>query len=44
MKILRFAPEVVKTIDQFDSPGFVISRVVRLLDEVVVNCAYLSPS
>jgi hypothetical protein len=42
MKIFRFDPEVGKSIDRFNSSGFIISRVVQLFDEAVVNCAYLS--
>lgn len=39
MKIFRFDPEVGKSIDRFNSSGFIISRVVQLFDETVVNCA-----
>ena len=41
MKLFRFDPEVGKSIDAYGSSGFVISRIVRLFDEAVVNCAYL---
>ena len=37
----RFDPEVGRSIDRYDSSGFVISRVAHLLDTAVVNCAYL---
>jgi quercetin dioxygenase-like cupin family protein len=42
MKIFRFDPEVGKSIDHFNSSGFIISRVVQLFDEAAVSCAYLS--
>ena len=42
MKIFRFDPEVGKSIDRFNSSGFIISRVVQLFDEAVVSCAYIS--
>src|SRR5687768_15428095 len=42
MKIFRFDPEVGKSIDRFNSSGFIISKVVQLFDEAVVSCAYLS--
>jgi quercetin dioxygenase-like cupin family protein len=42
MKIYRFDPEVGKTIDRYDSSGFVISKIVHLLEEAVINCAHLS--
>jgi len=41
MKIFRFGSEVGKGIDHYGSSGFVVSRVVHLSDEAVVNCAYL---
>jgi quercetin dioxygenase-like cupin family protein len=42
MEIFRFDPEVGKSIDRYDSSGFIISRVIHLFDEAVVNCAYVS--
>jgi quercetin dioxygenase-like cupin family protein len=42
MKIFRFDPEVGKSIDNYDSSGIILSKVVHLLDEAVVSCAYLS--
>jgi hypothetical protein len=42
MKILRFDSEVGRSILQYNSTGFVISGVVHLFDEAVLNCAYLS--
>ena len=41
MKIFRFDPEVGKSIDAYNSSGFVISRIAHLFDEAVLNCAYL---
>jgi quercetin dioxygenase-like cupin family protein len=41
MKIYRFDPEVGRSIDQYNSSGFVISRVAHLFEEAVVHCAYL---
>ena len=41
MKIFRFDPEVGRSTDHYKSSGFILSRVTRLLDEAVVNCAYL---
>ncbi len=43
MKIFRFDPEVGKSIEQYKSSGFIISRVAHLSGEAFVNCAYLSP-
>lgn len=43
MRIFRFGADVGKNVDSYDSSGFVISRVVHLFDEAVVNCAYLNP-
>ena len=44
MKLFWFDREVGKSIDQYNSSGFIISRVVQLFDEAVVSCAYLSSS
>jgi len=41
MKIFHFDSEVGKGVDAHGSSGFVISRIAHLLDEAVVNCAYL---
>ena len=41
MKIYRFDAEVGRSIDRYNSSGFVISKIVRLLEEAAVNCAYL---
>jgi len=42
MKIFRFDAQVGKSIDRYDSSGFVITGVLHLFDEAVINCAYLS--
>ncbi len=43
MKIFRFGPEVGKSIDQYKSSGFIISKITYLSGEAFINCAYLSP-
>jgi len=42
MRIFRFGSDVGKSVDSYNSSGFIISRVVHLFDEAVVNCAYLN--
>ena len=44
MKIFRFDPEVGKEIEQFGSVKAIISKVVHLDDEAVVNCVYIRPN
>jgi quercetin dioxygenase-like cupin family protein len=44
MKIFRFDPEVGSTIDKFGSEKAIISRVVHLEDEAVIQCVYLRPN
>jgi quercetin dioxygenase-like cupin family protein len=44
MKIFRFDPEVGSTIDKFGSEMAIISRVVHLEDEAVIQCVYLRPN
>jgi quercetin dioxygenase-like cupin family protein len=44
MKIYRFDRDAGRTIDQYNSSGFVLSNVVQLFDETVVKCAYLEPN
>jgi len=44
MQLYRFDREVGESIDRFESSGFVISKIVRVLDEATVNCAYLAPN
>jgi quercetin dioxygenase-like cupin family protein len=41
MKIFRFDPEVGRSIEQYKSLNFMISKVAHLQGEAVVNCAYL---
>jgi hypothetical protein len=43
MKIFRFDPEVGNEIEQFGSVKAVISKVVYLDDEAVINCVYIHP-
>jgi quercetin dioxygenase-like cupin family protein len=43
MKIFRFDPEVGKEIEQFGSGKAIISRIVHLSDEAVINCAFIRP-
>lgn len=43
MRLFRFDAGAGETIDLFGSSGFVISRVVRMFEGALVNCAYLSP-
>lgn len=42
MKMFRFDPEVGKSIDQYGSSGFIISKVVHLPAEAIINCAHLA--
>ena len=42
MRLFRFDPQVGKNIDRYESSGFIISRVVHVFGESVVNCAYLN--
>lgn len=44
MKIFRFDRGVGKSIDTYNSSGFVITRILHLFDEAVINCAYLEPN
>ena len=44
MKIFRFDRQNGRTIDRFNSSGFVIARVAYLLDEATIHCAYLEPN
>ena len=41
MKLFRFDPDVGRTFGDYESSRFVISRVVHLLDEATIHCAYL---
>ena len=42
MKIFRFDSGVGRSIDQYNSTGFILSKVVHLFDKAVLNCAYLN--
>ena len=44
MKIFRFDPETGKNIDHYNSSGFILTRVAHLLEETMVQCAYLEPN
>ena len=44
MKIFRFDPETGKNIDHYNSSGFILTRVAHLLEEAVIQCAYLEPN
>jgi quercetin dioxygenase-like cupin family protein len=44
MKIFRFDPEVGQEIEQFGSVKAIISKVVHLDNEAVVNCVYIRPN
>ena len=41
MKIFRFDSGVGGSVDLYNSSGFIISKVVHLIEEAVINCAYL---
>lgn len=42
MKLLRFDLEAGRVIDRYNSSGFTIAKIAHLLDEAVINCAYLT--
>jgi hypothetical protein len=42
MKLFRFDPEVGRSIDQYHSEGFIISRIAELFEAAIVHCAYLN--
>lgn len=44
MKLFRFDSAVGSNIDHYGSSGFIISRVVHLVEEATINCAYLDGS
>jgi hypothetical protein len=44
MKIFRFDPEVGQQIEKFGSVKAIISKVVHLEAEAVVNCVYVHPN
>lgn len=41
MKLFRFDPDVGRKIDDYESTGFIISRVVHLVEEATIHCAYI---
>jgi quercetin dioxygenase-like cupin family protein len=43
MKIFRFDRETGRTIDRFDSAGVALPRVAHLLEETMIQLAYLEP-
>ena len=43
MKIYRFDRETGKVIDRYNSSGFTLTRVAHLLEETMIQCAYLAP-
>jgi quercetin dioxygenase-like cupin family protein len=43
MKIYRFNRETGKDIDRYNSSGFTLTRVAHLLEETMIQCAYLEP-
>ena len=43
MEMYRFDAEVGRAMDRFESSGFVISGVLHLSREAIVNCAFLAP-
>lgn len=43
MKLYRFDAVVGETIDLFGSSGFILSKIVRLFEGAIVNCAHLAP-
>ena len=44
MKIFRFDRETGRTIDRYNSTGFTLTRVAHLLEETMIQCAYLEPN
>jgi hypothetical protein len=44
MKIFRFDRETGRSIDRFNSSGFTLVRVAHLLEETMVQYAYLEPN
>jgi len=44
MKIFRFDPEVGREIEQFGSVKAIISKIVHLDDEAVINAVYIRPN
>jgi hypothetical protein len=44
MKIFRFDRETGGSIDRFNSSGFTLTRVAHLLEETMIQYAYLEPN
>jgi hypothetical protein len=44
MKIFCFDRGTGKIIDRFNSSGFTMTRVAHLLEETMIQCAYLEPN
>jgi quercetin dioxygenase-like cupin family protein len=44
MKIFRFDRETGKIIDRYNSSGFTLTRVAHLLEETMIQTAYLEPN
>jgi quercetin dioxygenase-like cupin family protein len=44
MKIFRFDRETGKMIDHYNSSGITLTRVAHLLEETMIQCAYLDPN
>jgi quercetin dioxygenase-like cupin family protein len=43
MKIFRFDRETGKIVDRYNSSGFTLTRVAHLLEETMIQYAYLEP-
>jgi hypothetical protein len=43
MKIFRFDRETGRIVDRYNSSGFTLTRVAHLLEETMIQCAYLEP-
>ncbi len=43
MKIFRFDRDIGRSIDRYNSVGLTLTRMAHLLDEAVIQCAYLEP-
>jgi hypothetical protein len=43
MKIFRFDRESGKSVDRYESSGFILTRVAHLLEETMIQCAFLEP-
>jgi len=43
MKIYRFDAGAGESIDLFESYGFILSKIARLMEGAIINCAYLAP-